>query len=279
MHSTQEIRPPAVAGIFYHAAAPKLIKMVESLLQQVQHPPLPGKLIGLVSPHAGYMYSGLTAAHSYKMLEGKKYECVIIVGPSHREYFPGVSVYPGEAYQTPLGNVRIHAELRDALLKHSNCITASSDGHSLEHSIEVQLPFLQQVLGEFQFIPLVIGDQDSSICSKLAQTLADVIGSRNILLVASSDLSHYHTHAEAVSMDEQVLDEVRKFDASSFLQKAGAEEFEACGGGPIGVVMQTAKLLGANHAEVLHYCTSGDITGDKSKVVGYMSAAFTDEVR
>lgn len=273
--TTQEIvRPPAVAGMFYDDSPVTLQKYIDTFLAQVKNPPLQGKLQGIVSPHAGYVYSGLTAAHAYKLLEGKHYECVFLVGPSHREYFDRISIYSGDAYETPLGKVSIHKEIRSALAKELNTIIVSSSGHRSEHSLEVQLPFLQRVLGDFSFVPIIMGDQRRQLCDQLADAIVRTAGQKDILLVASSDLSHYHPSREARLLDNRVIQEVENFDADAFLDKLEEESFEACGGGPIAVVMRAAHQLGANKAKVLHYCNSGDITGDNSAVVGYLAAAF-----
>ncbi len=273
--STHEIvRPPAVAGMFYDDSPAALRKNIDAYLSQAKNPKLQGTLRGIVSPHAGYVYSGLTAAHAYKLLEGKHYDCVILVGPSHREYFDGVSIYSGDAYETPLGRVSIHQEIRSALLQESKMIAVSSSAHRSEHSLEVQLPFLQQVLGDFFFVPIIMGDQKRRLCDQLAEAIVRAAGQKNILLVASSDLSHYHPSSEALLLDKRVIREVENFDADSFMDKLEEESFEACGGGPIAVVMKAAHQLGATKAEVLHYCNSGDITGDNNAVVGYLAAAF-----
>jgi MEMO1 family protein len=278
MTPSPDIRPPAVAGMFYENSAAKLQNSIDDLLSRVQNVSIQGRIVGLVSPHAGYIYSGFTAAHAYKLIQNRKYECVIIVGPNHREYFDGVSIYPGTAYETPLGTISIHQELRDTLISRSTMIKNSQSGHTWEHSLEVQLPFLQRVLGGFQFVPIVMGDQLPETCLHLAQVLVEVIGKKDVLFIASSDLSHYHPYKEAVKLDKLVIDEIEKFDVDSFLQHTESDTFEACGSGPIAVVMQASALLGANLSKILHYSTSGDTTGDKSAVVGYVSAAFIQAV-
>jgi AmmeMemoRadiSam system protein B len=275
LHSDKNIvRPPAVAGMFYDESPEDLRKSITGFLERVKIPKLNDKVKAVVSPHAGYIYSGFTAAHAYKLIAGNKYDCVIVVGPSHREYFDGISIYPGEAYETPLGTIPIHKEIRAELLNEKKAIVASKAGHGAEHSIEVQLPFLQNVLGEFSLLPIIMGDQRSELCSVLAETLAQVVNDRNILLVASSDLSHFHPYNEAVKLDSYVIEELKNYDSAKFVDDLEANKFEACGGGPIAAVMETAHFMGAKKAEILHYCNSGDITGDKRSVVGYLAAAF-----
>jgi MEMO1 family protein len=274
MREKHMVRPAAVAGLFYEDSPDVLRKNIETYLEQARVPKLKGTVRALVSPHAGHVYSGFAAAHAYKIVEGSSYDCVILLGPSHREYFNGISIYPGDAYETPLGTIPIHKEIREELLKEEKAIIASDAGHRTEHSIEVQLPFLQTVLGEFSFVPVIMGDQHRPLCSKLAEAIVRVAKNRNILLVASSDLSHYHPYDEAVTLDNRVISELEKFDSETFIKNIEDRSFEACGGGPIAVVMNSAQQLGAKKAEILYYCNSGDVTGDKSGVVGYLAAAF-----
>ena len=268
------IRQPAVAGMFYEGDPARLRKHVDRLLEDAESVQLPGQIRGIVSPHAGYVYSGPAAAVGYKALRGSVYDAVILVGPSHREFFDGASLYPGDAFRTPLGDVSINKEIRDSIAAQSDVLALSDTGHRNEHCLEVQLPFLQRVLGEFSFVPIVIGNQSSEICLALGDAIAKVAAQKNLLLVASSDLSHYHTYESAVGLDRQVIDSVEAFDEYEMMRQLDGERIEACGGGPVVTVMHAAKLLGANRGKVLYYCNSGDITGDKTAVVGYLSAAF-----
>jgi len=273
MNKNYTVRPATAAGLFYDGSPDILRKDINGFLEHARVPKLNGTVRALVSPHAGYVYSGFTAAHAYKTIGESKYDCVIVVGPSHREYFNGVSIYSGDAYETPLGEIPIHQEIKEELLKDGSII-ASDAGHRAEHSIEVQLPFLQSVFGEFSFVPIIMGDQRRQLCNDLAEALVRVAKNRNILLVASSDLSHYHQYDEAVMLDDCVINELEKFNSGTFINKMETHSFEACGGGPIAVVMNAAKQLGANKADVLYYCNSGDITGEKDGVVGYLAAVF-----
>lgn len=275
MAENSSIRPAAVAGLFYNGSSAGLRKDVDNLIDRATEVATPGDIRAIIVPHAGYVYSGLTAAHAYKLLKGAAYDCIVVVGPSHREYFDGISVYPGEAYETPLGTVKINAEVRDDLIAGEKMIVASSSGHRGEHSVEIQLPFLQRVLGEFSFLPVIMGAQQAHHCHALSEALQKIAKHRNLFFVASSDLSHYHPYDEAIALDKLVLDAVENFDPEVFMDRFEGQAFEACGGGPIASVMGAAKSLGATTATVLHYCNSGDITGDRSGVVGYLSAAFS----
>ena len=274
MSEKEIVRAPAVAGMFYEISPAALRKNIDEMLDRVQLPKVEGTVRAVISPHAGYVYSGFTAAHAFKLLEGRKYDCVIAVGPSHREYFDGISIYSGDAYETPLGKVPINHAVRSELLQGEKNIVASVAGHRSEHSLEVQLPFLQSVLEEFSVVPIIMGDQRRQLCEQLSVALARVMANKNILLVASSDLSHFHAYDEAVLLDKRVIQAVEHFNSDEFIDELEKKSFEACGGGPIAVAMKTAQQLGANRVEVLHYCNSGVITGDKSGVVGYLAAAF-----
>jgi hypothetical protein len=218
------------------------------------------------------MYSGLTAAAGYSTLAGADIETVIVVSPSHREVFPGVSVYPGAAYETPLGSLAVDAELRGALLKATPIVRAVESGHRDEHAIEVQLPFLQQVLGTFKLLPLVMGEQSRASCMALGAALGEVVHGKNVLLVASTDLSHYHPARVAESIDGVTIEDVKRFDEEQLMTDLESGMAEACGGGPAVAVMAALKILGAKRMDVVHHCTSGDITGDTRSVVGYLSA-------
>lgn len=267
-------RPPAVAGMFYPQVPAVLSRDVDDLLRRATKKSVPGTVLGLIVPHAGYVYSGFTAAHAYRMLEGKQFDAVIVVGPSHREYFDGVSVFPGDAYKTPLGDVPVHAAIRDEFVAFGKSMILANAGHRSEHSVEVQIPFLQKTLKSFQIVPLVMGDQRREHCENLAECLATVSKGRNILFVASSDLSHYHAYDEAVGLDRRVIADVESFNPDHLMETLEQEQVEACGGGPIVSMMLAARKLGGEKSEILHYSNSGDVTGEKEAVVGYMAAAL-----
>jgi AmmeMemoRadiSam system protein B len=267
------VREPAVAGMFYPFERSVLERELDGMLKHTEVKRLDGELRGLISPHAGYVYSGSTAAMGYKLLEGKSFDTVVIVSPSHREYFHGISVFSGSAYRTPLGEIAVDKELRSAIVEERGSIMASVAGHREEHAIEVQLPFLQRVLSHFKILPIVMGDQRRELCDHLGERLAAVLKGRKVLLVASTDLSHYYPYEVARKLDSIILDRVGQFDEESLLEDLETKRAEACGGGPMVAVLRAAKKLGADKVEVLRYCNSGDVTGDKDGVVGYLSAA------
>jgi AmmeMemoRadiSam system protein B/AmmeMemoRadiSam system protein A len=272
--SGQHVRESVIAGSWYPGDPARLTKDIKGYLKQVPAHKIEGELIALISPHAGYMYSGQVAAHAYKLLEGKGYDIVVIVAPSHRTYFKGASVYPKGGYRTPLGIVPIAEEITEALMKKSPLIDSIPQAHAQEHSLEIQLPFLQVVLKDFRLVPIVMGEQDLPMCKELSAAIADVIKGKHALMIASTDLSHFHTYNEAVALDQKVVEHVGAFDPGGLSKALKQGECEACGGGPVVAVMLAAQTLGADKSEVLNYANSGDVTGDHSSVVGYMAAVL-----
>jgi len=271
---TNEIRPPAVAGMFYEREPVRLKNHIKTFLEEVNPPDIKGRIIGLVSPHAGYFYSGKTAAFGYKLIQNEKYDTVIVISPSHYEYFRGVSVYNGSAYQTPLGIVQIDQDLREELKDYNSVLEFSKRGHGREHALEVQLPFLQVALSEFKLLPIVMGDQGKDFAFSLAEVLAEVLKNKNILMVASSDLSHYYSHDIANSLDSRIEKLINNYDEETLIDELEEEKVQACGGGPIVTVMRASRLLGADKSKVLYRNDSSEASGDKHQVVGYLSAAF-----
>ncbi len=272
-----KIRQPTVSGLFYSANTSELKRSVETYLHNVSLPKniVDENIKAVIVPHAGFVYSGQTAAYVYKAIKSKKYDAVVIVGPSHRKYFRGISLFPGDAYRTPLGEVAINKELRNELADGDEQIIISDDGHVEEHSIEVQLPFLQLIYGDFQFVPVIMGDQSRVFVEKLARKLEKVLYHKNVLLIASTDLSHYYPYETAVDIDKRAIDSVARYDNEELMERLEQREVEACGGGPMVAVMQSSKLLGCQTSSVLHYCNSGDVSGDKSAVVGYLAASMS----
>ena len=268
------VRESVIAGSWYPGDPAVLRKEIEEFLRKASPPPVEGELIALISPHAGYMYSGQVAAYSYKLLEGKAFDLVVIVAPSHRAYFRGVSVYPRSGYRTPLGVVPIAEDLTEKLISSSPLIEYVPQAHAQEHSLEIQLPFLQVTLGDFRLVPIVMGDQDYYTCEELSRAIVKAIEGKKALLVASTDLSHFYPYERAVALDSVVLERVNAFDPEGLSKDLKMGKCEACGGGPMVAVMLAAKALGANRAKVLKYANSGDVTGDRSSVVGYMAAAI-----
>jgi AmmeMemoRadiSam system protein B len=265
------VRAAAVAGVFYPGEPGELARTIAGMIP-VQPAEASAGIRGIIAPHAGYLYSGATAGRAYGKLVRGAYDSVIVVAPSHREFFEGVSVYDGDAYVTPLGTIPVDRDLRDALISAAPFVHASAAGHGEEHAVEVHLPFLQTVLGSFSFLPLVIGHQTPGTCFALGEALGGVLRDRRALLVASTDLSHFHVDREAREIDAVMIGDVRGFDSRSLMSHLTEGAAEACGGGPVVAVMTALKSLGATRIEVTDYATSGDVTGDRRSVVGYLSA-------
>jgi len=273
-----KVRPPAVAGSFYPSDPTELTRVIDGFLAKASPPPV-DNLVALVAPHAGYPYSGPVAAYSYALLKGRKYDRVVIIAPSHYEAFDYSSVYDGAAYSTPFGQVPVDQAFAARLAKMSPSIRLSGAGHTPtperpEHALEVQLPFLQRVLGQFQLVPIIMGDQSYDACRALGVALAKLVQGTNTLIIASSDLSHYHTYDEAEKIDHKTLKAIQEYDYFDLARNLELRVWEACGGGPIVATMIAAERLGANQAKLLRYANTGDVTGDHSRVVGYSAFAL-----
>ncbi len=268
-----KVRKPSAAGYFYPSSPQKLREELSLLLSVARPETIPADIIGIVSPHAGYVYSGRTAAFAYNLIKGREYKTVIIISPSHREYFPGISVYEGDAYETPLGIVEVNGKKADELAAGSKLIFKGIAGHRQEHAVEVQLPFMQTVLENFTVVPVVMGDQGKAYIDELAPQLAKV-ADKETLIVASSDLSHYHSKQEASELDSLVEKRISEFDYEGLRQDLEERNCEACGGGPIIAMMKAAALLKKSRSVVLDRSDSGDVSGDTGEVVGYISAVI-----
>jgi len=275
----QNVRQAGVAGGFYPSDAKSLAAMIDDMLAHATPPPVTDPILAVVAPHAGYQYSGPVAAYTYAALKGRKFTRVVVIAPSHYEAFDFTSVFDGDAYATPLGTVAVDKAFANQLVKMSSTMRFSSRGHvatpqGAEHALEVQLPWLQRVLGEFQLVPIVMGDQSYESSRALGVALAKLIHGGDTLIVASSDLSHYHPYDDAVKIDHKTLNALQAWDYFSMSQNFEMRVWEACGGAPIVAAMIAAERMGANQALVLKYANSGDTTGDHSRVVGYSAVAL-----
>lgn len=268
----KNVRIPAVAGMFYPSSAAKLNDEVSLMLDSCKPQKRFENVSGIVSPHAGYIYSGRTAAYAFNTIAGKNYKTVIIISPSHREYFPGISIYHGDAYETPLGVVPVNDDVRGKLVAGTKLIFAGVLGHRAEHAVEVQIPFLQVALKDFSIVPIVMGDQNKVCINGLAKNLAAVLDDQT-LIVASSDLSHYYSKADADRLDSVVEKRISSFDYEGLQADLEAGKCEACGGGAIVSMMKASDMFQAKNSFVLSRSDSGDVSGDNSQVVGYLSAA------
>jgi AmmeMemoRadiSam system protein B len=270
------LRRAAVAGSWYPGTAAAIAGEVDSYLDEALPSVPSGRLVGLVSPHAGLRYSGPVAAYGYSLLRGRDALTAVLVGPSHRAAFEGIALHASGAWDTPLGRAPIDEEIGQALLEAEPSIFDDPGVHRDEHSLEMQMPFLQRLVAGLRIVPLLMGTQSREEVEALAAALASVLATRQALLVASSDLSHYEPAPIANRRDAEAVEDVRCLQDEGLMHRLETCRNVACGGGPVVAVMKAAKALGADRALVLRYGDSGDVgEHDKSHVVGYLSAAFT----
>ncbi len=277
------IRPPAVAGQFYPGDPGELARTVDGLLAQAKPASGDGELIGVIAPHAGYVFSGRTAAEALSLLRGRGVRNVLLIGSAHREGYPGVSIFDGGGYRTPLGVVPVNRELADWFRSRDGAFTFVEAAHRAEHSLEVELPFLQRILGDFSIVPILIGRADGRTVEKLGAVMAEAIRKNpGTVIVCSSDLSHYPPEKEARQIDLRTLAAVASLDPdrvrSACRHPAPGPvpglSTAMCGEEAVIATLTAANLLGADRGEILHYSNSADSPhGDKNRVVGYGAAA------
>jgi AmmeMemoRadiSam system protein B len=270
-----QVRTSPIAGSWYPGESSELKSDIQAYLKEASIPHISEKPVALISPHAGYMYSGKVAAYAYKTILDREYSTVVVISPSHRAYFPYISVWGDGAYSTPLGQVIVDEGLSAEILKESLIIKEDKRPHITEHALEIQLPFLQVALKKFSLCPLIMGQQDFDLCTRLSQALFDCIGQRDdVLVVASSDLSHFHSYAKASAMDQLIAKRIETFDIDGLSRDLEEGKSEACGGGAILTAMLYAQQREKKNSLILKYANSGDVTGDKSSVVGYLAAVI-----
>jgi AmmeMemoRadiSam system protein B len=266
------IREPAFAGSWYPGRRDRLEAEIDALLGAAAD--VQERVAGLVCPHAGLMYSGPVAAHGYRAVAHRAYELVVLVGPSHYVSFDGVAASRHAVFRTPLGDLPVDTEAVDALVNSQTSVFEDLRIHAREHALELQLPFLARVLPGVPLVPLLMGRQDRAACDRLATALERVLRGRHALVIASSDLSHFHDRPSARQLDDVVLGRLAAFDADGLQSALEAFDGHACGGGPMVVAMRTAAAHAAGEGRVLQYGDSGDVSGDLDRVVGYVSATF-----
>lgn len=264
----EDVRNPVVAGAFYPGTKESLRKTVEAL---VGKPPVRKSVLGAVSPHAGYVYSGAVAACVLSSIEPRP--VYIIVGPNHTGLGPALSLSRSDSWMTPLGKVSLDGKLREAIMTGSSVIEADNTAHEAEHSIEAQLPILQVLQKEFKFIPIVVGSDDIEVYETAAKDIAGAVKSlgmeKDVVIIASSDMTHYETDASARRKDKAAIKSILELDERKFIALVRDMDVSMCGYGPVAIMLSAVKLLGATRAELVKYQTSGDASGDYSSVVGY----------
>lgn len=276
-----ELRRPAVAGSFYDDDSKSLnIQIEKCFLHKIGPGKIPStvlagerKIVGLISPHAGYMYSGPVAAHGfYKIALDGKPDTIIILGPNHRGFGADISIMINGKWETPLGELEIDKDIAENILNNSKIIKVDNKAHQSEHSIEVQLPFIQYIFGtNVKIIPICMTRQDINTDIEIARSICSSVVNKNILIIASSDFTHYEPQEYAQNVDKQAINAILEFDPKKLYDIIYRQNLTMCGPGPITTMLITCKSLGAKKVELIKYATSGDITGVYNQVVGYAS--------
>ena len=270
-----------VSGAFYPSDKEELSSMIDGFLSKApEDRALAGGAIqALIVPHAGYIYSGQTAAYGYKLLLSRHFDTVVLVGPYHKGAFNGASIWKSGEWQTPLGEVPVDENLATAIAGESGVFNFTEDAHATEHSLEVQIPFLQKALKNFKIVPILVSDPAPHNTQALAQAIYKHIQGKNVLVIASTDMSHYYEDSTARQMDSLTLDLVEKQDTRSLLREMERKKSELCGLAATLTVLEVSRLMGNTQVQLLNYSNSGDATGDKSRVVGYGAFAVYSEAQ
>lgn len=275
------LRRPAVAGSFYAGDSKSLNIQIENcFLHRIGPGEIPlvntkkeNNIIGLISPHAGYMYSGPVAANGfYKIALDGKPDTIIILGPNHRGFGEDISIMAEGKWETPLGELEIDTDLAESILKKSEIIKNDKKAHQYEHSIEVQLPFIQYIFGkDIKFVPICMTRQDINTDIEIAKSIYSSVSGKNILVIASSDFTHYEPQEYAENVDKQAINAILEFNPKKLYDIIYRQNLTMCGPGPITVMLIVCEALGAKKAELLKYATSGDVSEMYNQVVGYAS--------
>lgn len=280
-----KLRYPAVAGSWYAGTPDGLNLQIQQLFTHGLGPGSlpsvmkdgPRNFVGLIVPHAGYMASGPVAAHAYYhlALDGKP-DTIVIFGPNHTGVGSAISLMNEGAWRTPLGDVQIDTQTANQILQNSDIIDIDDRAHIREHSIEMQLPFLQYLYGsDFKFVPICFMMQDLQTSREVGIAVAEALKNKNGLVIASTDLTHYESQSQAEKKDNLAIDAVLEMNEEKYYCTVDSYGISTCGYGPTVAVMVAAKILGAKSSDLLCYGTSGDVLGDKSAVVGYASISFS----
>lgn len=273
-----DVRPSPIAGKWYEGNAKALSDSIDDFLNDARLPELDGEVVGVIAPHAGHVYSGAVAGYAFAALRGSQPDLVAVISPMHHPYYEPLLTTAHEAYRTPLGDIPVDREALnelDVVLKSELGFGLSPVSHDPEHSLEIELPFLQRALkSDWKLLPVMVRAQEPRLSRGLGRALAQVLRSRKIALVASTDLSHFYNQNAALRFDRAMLDAIESFDPEAAFDLERAEKGFACGLGAVTAVMWAARELGAEQVKVLRHATSGDVTGDYASVVGYGAAVI-----
>jgi MEMO1 family protein len=278
MQSTLNVRPSPIAGTWYEGRPESLKRNIDAYMDHAQLPELPGEVIGVIAPHAGHRYSGPVAGYAFVALRGRTPDLVAVISPMHHPYPQPLITSSHDAYSTPLGTIPIDKSAVDALnttLQADLGIGLSAIQRDPEHSLEIELPFLQRALAsDFKLLPVMVRAQDPSVSRELGKALASVLRDKNYILVASTDLSHFYDQGTANKLDREMLRQIEAFSPEGVFEAEHTGKGFACGHAAVAAVLWASKELGADTVKLLNYATSGDVTGDFSGVVGYGAAAI-----
>jgi MEMO1 family protein len=278
MKTNTGVRPSPIAGQWYTADPKKLASQIDRFMQAVNLPALDGEVVGIMTPHAGHIYSGQVAAYGFAALRDLEPDLVVVASPMHYPYYEPLLVSAHSAYGTPLGEIPIAHDVLQAVdthLQEHYSLKLTYVTHDPEHSLEIELPFLQRILHkEFNLVPIMVRDSSRQVTLALGEALAAVLKQRSAILVASTDLSHFYPLDIANLLDRTMLQQVENLDPQSVLDVEDEGRGFACGRGALAALMWTAKAMGADRAKILRHATSGDVTGDYDRVVGYAAAVF-----
>jgi MEMO1 family protein len=273
-----DVRPSPIAGKWYEGDAKALSRSIDEFLDNARLPELDGEVVGVIAPHAGHIYSGAVAGYAFAALRAKQPDLVAVISPMHHPYYEPLLTTSHEAYHTPLKDVPVDREALnelDVVLKSELGFGLSPVSHDPEHSLEIELPFLQRALkSDWNLLPVMVRAQEPRVSRGLGRALAQVLRERKFVLVASTDLSHFYNQNAALKFDRAMLDAIESFDPEAAFDLERAEKGFACGLGAVAAVMWAARELGAERVKVLRHATSGDVTGDYSSVVGYGAAVI-----
>lgn len=279
MNERRTVRPSPIAGTWYSANPSQLRDTLNAYINEAKNPDLPGEVVGLIAPHAGYVYSGPVAAHAFKTVQGRSFDCVCVLSPMHQYYPQPLLTSAHSAYRTPLGVIPLADGIIDQI--HHQLVEKIGLGltpiaHDQEHSLEIELPFLQVALeGDFTLVPIMLRNQSRQVAEALGEVLAEVLAAETCLLVASSDLSHFLDQARAYQLDMAVLNALVDFSPEGLFDLKDRGQGQACGLAPMAAVLWASAKLGATDVTLLKYDTSAATTGDTASVVGYSAAAIT----
>ena len=277
MQSAPNLRPSPIAGTWYEGRPEALKREIDSYLDNAKLPKLPGEVIAVIAPHAGHRYSGAVAGYAFATLRGRTPDLVAVISPMHHPYPQPLITSSHDAYSTPLGTIPIDKsgiEELDAALQADLGLGLFAVPRDPEHSLEIELPFLQRALASgFKLLPVMVRAQDPRISQGLGKALASVLRDKNYALVASTDLSHFYDQETANKLDREMLRQIEVFSPEGVFEAEHTGKGFACGHAAVAAVLWASKELGANKVKLLHYATSGDVSGDYSGVVGYGAAA------